>query len=570
MQTKQLYKQGLLVLCAISLSVPGTFAQIPSGYYSSAAGKKDAALLQALHSCIQNHTVINYNALEDYYEPIDFRANGTLWDIYSNCEFTMEHANKAQSDFCDGWNKEHTVPQSWFGEASPMKSDLFHVLPTDARVNNLRSNYPYGETASRNDKVSNGAPYALGHLGSSSFTGFSNIGTVYEPDDKYKGDIARIYFYMVARYLDRALTSANGAKMFTSSGGTTGLTDYSVALLMKWHRQDSVSLKEINRNDSVYKVQKNRNPFVDYPFLAEYIWGNKKGSGFDFSAIISAYDPSFVPDQSDGTGTTTYEKFGISWSANGTALSVDSVFENQKPASLPAAPSSCSETSNTFVGWSSKPIDNTTDNRPGDLFASLEDCPAAHANVTYYAVFAHVETQEGEGAVEETATFDSYKRGDVVSSAQAGKVSVTFAKAGSKNDTKYYTEVRCYPGSQIILSGADMTRIEFVAGTNDKSNPLTPNTGTLSGNVWTGKANNVTFTVGGDSGFRGISAIKVTYKDMTSLNIYSAYLTSCGGTSSESVNTVTDTPTARKQFINGQLYILVGDELYDIFGRRVK
>ena len=131
---------------------------------------------------------------------------------------------------------------------------------------------------------------------------------------------------MVARYLDRALTSANGAKMFTSSGGTTGLTDYSVALLMKWHRQDPVSQKEINRNDSVYKVQKNRNPFVDYPFLAEYIWGNKKGSNLDFSSIISAYDPSFVPDQSDGTGSTTYEKFGVIWLANGTTLAVDSVF----------------------------------------------------------------------------------------------------------------------------------------------------------------------------------------------------------------------------------------------------
>ncbi len=568
MQAKQVYKKGLLCLCVFSLSV--TYAQIPAGYYSSAAGKKDAALLQALHTCIQNHTVINYNALEDYYEPIDFRANGTLWDIYSNCEFTMSHANKPQSDFCDGWNKEHTVPQSWFGEASPMKSDLFHVLPTDARVNNLRSNYPYGETESRNDKVSNGAPYALGHLGSSSFSGFSNIGTVYEPDDKYKGDIARIYFYMVARYLDRALTSANGAKMFTSSGGTTGLTDYSVALLMKWHRQDPVSQKEINRNDSVYKVQKNRNPFVDYPFLAEYIWGNKKGSNLDFSSIISAYDPSFVPDQSDGTGSTTYEKFGVIWLANGTTLAVDSVFENQKPASLPSAPASCSESSNTFVGWSRTPIVNATDTRPSDLFDSLEDCPAIHANVTYHAVFAHMEAQEGEGAVEASATFDSYKRGDVVSSASAGKVSITFAKSSAKNDTKYYSEVRCYPGSKIILSGADMTRIEFVAGTNDKGNPLAPSTGSLNGNVWTGKADNITFSIGGDSGYKGISAIKVTYEDITSLNIYSAYLTSCSGASSEAVNAVMDAPSASKQFINGQLYILVGDELFDIFGRRVR
>ena len=292
------------LLVVIALGSFGTIsADIPAGYYSSIAGKKGANLLSTLHTIIDNHTVIPYSGLEDYYPHIDFRYNAeldcdTLWDIYSTCTFTTDHANRQQNDFCDGWNKEHTVCQSWFG-GGVMVSDLHQVLPTDARVNNLRSNWPYGETNVRNDKITKGKK-ALGHLGSSSFSGYTNVGTVYEPDDQYKGDIARIYFYMVARYLNEYLNASNGSTMFTFNQNTTGLTDYAIALLMKWHRQDPVSQKEINRNDSVYKFQVNRNPFVDYPYLAEYIWGDKQSTSLDMNDIISAYSSDFIVDESSG------------------------------------------------------------------------------------------------------------------------------------------------------------------------------------------------------------------------------------------------------------------------------
>ena len=274
------------------------FAAIPSGYYSAADNKKGSALLSALHGCIDGHTTLSYKSLENYYEDTDWTSDGYVWDMYSTCKFTMSDGNGSQKKVCDAWNKEHSVPQSWFNEQSPMKSDLFHVYPTDARVNNFRGNMPYGETSNRS--YIDGDSHALGYIGSSSFSGYT--GKVFEPIDEYKGDFARTYFYMVARYLDKNFNqSENGKVVFTYSGGTAGLTTYAINLFLKWHRQDPVSKKEIDRNDAVYKHQKNRNPFIDYPYLAEYIWGEKKNETIVFDELMSSSDPDFVPGESDGS-----------------------------------------------------------------------------------------------------------------------------------------------------------------------------------------------------------------------------------------------------------------------------
>ena len=283
-----------IVLC-VNLTLT---AAIPSGYYDAADNTKSAALLSALHGCIDGHTTLSYSSLENYYDDTDLTADGYIWDMYSTCKFTINDDGGSQSSICDVWNKEHSVPQSWFGEASPMKSDLFHVYPTDARVNNFRSNYPYGETSSRS--YIDGNSKALGYLGSSSFSGYS--GKVFEPVDQYKGDFARTYFYMVARYLDKNFNkSDNGKVVFTYSGNTAGLTTYAINLFLKWHRQDPVSQKEIDRNNAVYKHQKNRNPFIDYPYLAEYIWGEKKNETMMLDELMSSSDPDFVPGESDGS-----------------------------------------------------------------------------------------------------------------------------------------------------------------------------------------------------------------------------------------------------------------------------
>ena len=240
-------------------------------YYLSANGKSGATLKTALNKIIKNHTDVGYKGLYDVYETADDK-NGQVWDMYSTC--TWYHGNKKcgnYSNVCDCYNREHTIPQSWFDERTPMKSDAFHVYPTDGKVNGIRSNYPHGET--------NASPIggkALGKLGKSSVSGYS--GTVYEPDDEYKGDIARTYFYFGTCYEDQ-LSSFDRNDVLT--GDTyPSLTFWFYNLMLKWHREDPVSDKELVRNEAVYKYQKNRNPFIDYPELAEHIWGNKKFEAF--------------------------------------------------------------------------------------------------------------------------------------------------------------------------------------------------------------------------------------------------------------------------------------------------
>lgn len=533
-------------------------AAVPDGYYADVDGKKGADnILKALNTCIsRNYNEISYKALEDHYLKTDFYAD-TLWDMYSTCRFVFEDANNPQKAVCDGWNKEHVVCQSWLG-SGPMVSDMFNVYPTDARINNLRSNFPYGQVSSFSGFSKDPDKHGLGKLGAS----VAGIGTVYQPDDRYKGDFARTFFYMVARYRDNILNSGNGSQMFTSN--PTNLTSYSLNFLLQWHRDDPVSDKEIDRNQGVYGEQKNRNPFIDYPELVEYIWGNKVGQQVDLSTMTPTCD------NYQGGGDQPVVKYGVTWIAGGTKLRTDSVKADNKVNSLPDAPASCSLTSETFVGWTTTPITGTTDQAPA-LFTTTAQSPAVQADVTYYAVYAHAEQQQGQGAVTATQEFKDFSRGNAVTSVEAGNVTITFDKGSASNAATYYTEVRCYAKSKITFSGATMSQIKFDAGDNDKGNALTPSTGTMTnGYTWTGNASSVTFTVGGDSGYRGIKAITVTYEDNTTINHYSDYLTHCDGTATYEVNTVGTNIHARKVLRNGQLLIMVGNDTYTLTGQKIQ
>ena len=530
-------------------------AAIPDGYYDGVSGKKGADnILNALQTCIsRDYNEISYKGLEPHYLNTDFYSD-TLWDMYSTCRFTYDDANKPQKYVCDGWNKEHVCCQSWLG-SGPMVSDMFNVYPTDARVNNLRSNYPYGVVGTSKGISGDPDHHALGKLGTSAVSGYS--GTCYEPDDRYKGDFARTFFYMVARYRSNILNSGDGAKMFSSN--PTNLTAYSLAFLLDWHRNDPVSDKEIDRNQAVYGEQNNRNPFIDYPELVEYIWGTMAGQTVDLSTMTPTCDGG-------GYHPVTNVKHGVTWYVNGVILSVDSIGENKTIQTLPENPESCSASSNVFVGWTTALIKKPTDVAPV-LYREPGDFPPVGTDINYYAVFAHAEQQQGSGPVSAQTTFSSYKRGNAVTTEKAGNITITFAKGGASNAATYYTEVRCYAKSTISFSGAQMSKIEFTAGTNDKGNALKPNTGTMSGAVWTGNASSVVFTVDGDSGYRGISAIKVTYEDNTVVAIYSDYLTSCITTEIEQTTVV---PAARKVMIDGRIYIQLGDQLYSITGQKMK
>ena len=278
---------GLIVL-VVSVTL---FAAPPASYYTNANGKTSDALRLALQDIIDGHTVVSYDNLNMLYIASDSHPDGSLWDMYSTCSW--QHNQKKCGNYstvCDCYNKEHSIPQSWFSSKSPMVSDAFHVYPTDGKVNGQRSNYPFGECTGGKTLTAD----ALGRLGTSTFSGFS--GTVFEPVDDYKGDFARTYFYMATRYANQCESWGNHF-----STANNGLTAYSVELFLKWHRQDPVSEKERVRNDAIYGInnttgykQNNRNPFIDYPCLAEYIWGNKKGTNVDFTQILSTYSVDYA------------------------------------------------------------------------------------------------------------------------------------------------------------------------------------------------------------------------------------------------------------------------------------
>lgn len=270
----------IFALALAAITSGSAAAAEPSGYYDSCKGKGGSNLLTALCSKISSHTNVGYDGLYNVYEASDVHPDGTVWDMYSTKNWgTWSRVSKCGSykNVGDCINREHSVPQSWFKEASPMKSDAFHVYPTDGKVNGQRGNDPYGECAG-GTTLSNGSIKGLGRLGASTFPGYS--GRVFEPDDQYKGDFARSYFYMAACYNDRISSWSSPA---FAGNSYPVFTSWTVNLLLKWHRQDPVSDKEIDRNEAVYAKQKNRNPFIDHPELAEYIWGDKKTSTWNGS-----------------------------------------------------------------------------------------------------------------------------------------------------------------------------------------------------------------------------------------------------------------------------------------------
>ena len=185
-----------LAACLFSLSL---WAEVPAGYYDAAVGKSGEELQKSLSTIINNATDVGYSGLWDLYRTTDKRPDGKVWDMYSDVTdfvFGTDQCGTYSSEG-DCYNREHSVPKSWFSEQSPMKSDVWHVYPTDGKVNGMRSNNPFGEVGSGASSSKNG----FSKWGKCVTPGYS--GTVFEPNDEYKGDFARTYFYFATRYQNR-------------------------------------------------------------------------------------------------------------------------------------------------------------------------------------------------------------------------------------------------------------------------------------------------------------------------------------------------------------------------------
>jgi endonuclease I len=258
------------MLCAVY-----SFAQIPVGYYNTATGT-GYALKTQLYTKINNHTNIGYAGLWTAYATTDrdnqYENDNTIFDLYSENPIGPDPVTFLYSSNQCGiyttqgncYNREHIIPQSIFSSASPMQSDAHFVIPVDGYVNGMRSDNPHGNVAVASWTSLNGSK-----RGTSAVPGYT--GTVFEPLNDFKGDIARMYFYFATRY-ENLVASYTTYPMFNGTSNQV-FSNAFLNMLISWHNQDTVSAREIVRNNAIYALQNNRNPFIDHPEYVGMIWG---------------------------------------------------------------------------------------------------------------------------------------------------------------------------------------------------------------------------------------------------------------------------------------------------------
>ena len=260
-------------------------ATIPDGYYNSLDGKSGQALKDAIHELAQRHTTLSYSSLWIYFAETDCQPDdpSKVWDMYSDKTYYFRGGTSGVY----GMHKEHSLPKSWWGGYDETQgyagyTDINHLYPSDGDANMAKSNHPLGEVS--NVYFNNGVT----KVGSPKTGQGGGSNSVFEPDDRYKGDFARTYFYMACAYQHYTWKYTY---MLTNNTWKS-LNDWSIELLCRWARNDAVSDKEVNRNDAVQKHQNNRNPFIDFPDLFEYIWGNRQGEVFyvDEDSPLPDYD----------------------------------------------------------------------------------------------------------------------------------------------------------------------------------------------------------------------------------------------------------------------------------------
>ena len=569
-------------------------------YYQDIDGKAGKALFDAVQKVTKlGYSSLGYDGLWGAYKKTDMRDNGKIWDMYSDCSWTVGSDQcGSYSNECDCYNREHSIPKSWFGGSKCGPGcDIFQVVPTDGYVNNKRSSYAFGEVSSASytyDGAKLGSAKSITITGGNTIAGntgttISGSGTVFEPRDEYKGDFARGYFGTMIKWANgdyQAFTSGDGSKMFSSNynTGSFGLTKYGVALLMKWHRQDPISQKEIDRNNGIQETQGNRNPFIDYPYLAEYIWGEKAGETLNLSDLITAYDSRFVLGESNGylKGGSTVDpetKCTVTWLVNGEVYTAGnptlSVNKGGVVSVLPIAPKSCDEISTQFVGWSENVITGTQDNVPTDLFSTADDAPDITQNTTFHAVFAQLSE-------------DITPSGDPMTYLLTMNDTEGWTLSGLIKDSKHWRmvtnsyielqeEIDASQIQYVIINmrtygGSNYNTIEFKVG-NTKVGELVASNKTLNDYVWKAETpisavGKLRFTSTKNTSEYGpaLSSIEVDMKGPSYTYTYSRYITSCNNGTSDIEETVVEKPNT-KIIRNGQLLIEYNGVYYNILGQ---
>ena len=244
----------------------------------SLKGKKKEALKEAVYELTKSATVLTYgngkNSTWWGFYVTDQDADGYVIDRYSNNKVPFG----ARGEVASGMNIEHSFPKSWWGGSKNQAyQDLYNLMPSDSKANSSKGNYGMGVvTTSTYDngciKVGKGAS-----------------GTqLWEPSAEWKGDLARGYMYMATTY-QKLTFEGEGLKSLVNGTWPT-LQEWAYTLYLKWMREDKVSQTEVSRNNAVAEIQGNRNLYVDFPTLAEYVWGDSTEVAFNPDVALTTAD----------------------------------------------------------------------------------------------------------------------------------------------------------------------------------------------------------------------------------------------------------------------------------------
>lgn len=288
---KKLLRLSLAFLVSVMPALP-MLAQIPEGYYSSLKGKKGAELKTAIHDIIKKANVLEYgsgnrNTWWGFWST-DRDERGYFIDRYSSESEWVKSTSQGAAGA--GMNIEHSFPKSWWGGAKNQAyKDLYNLMPCESRINSTKSNYPMGKVVS-GDKGNGWTKVGKGTDGK----------WYWEPADPWKGDFARGYMYMATAYQDYNW-SGNQAPQILQQGAYPTLKEWAYKLYIQWAKADKPDALEIKRNNDVAKIQGNRNPYVDFPNLMEYVWGDSTNIAFNPETTVKS--SSYVNGDGGGGGS---------------------------------------------------------------------------------------------------------------------------------------------------------------------------------------------------------------------------------------------------------------------------
>ena len=281
----------LLSLATVATMPTALMAEIPEGYYDNLKGLSGGDLKTAIYNTIKNPDTPGYGPGANktwwaFYET-DQLPDGTYLNRYSDLKFEVgERGSRPKKDIKGTTNSkgdyiemniEHSFPKSWWGGTEgSIYNDLFNLYPSDNSTNSAKSNLVMDRVAS----VSTDDGYTKIGRG-------TNVSeNVWEPIDTYKGDFSRGYMYMISAWQNYKWVKVG--LQFLDNNLYPTFKQWAADLYSEWCRLDVPDQIEIDRNEAVYRIQGNRNPYIDFPNLFEYLWGDSTDCAFDPEKTVVA------------------------------------------------------------------------------------------------------------------------------------------------------------------------------------------------------------------------------------------------------------------------------------------